>query len=138
MADAPVTDRRTTTTRLTALSVTVVVVLCALAVAFWYFQVVENAAYVRLAENNHVRRLALRAPRGVLFDRDGTLLVENREAFTISILREHSGRLDDTIRRLAAVNAAVGVLLFYLIEFMPTAREQWNALLERRRKRRYH
>jgi penicillin-binding protein 2 len=101
MADAPVTDRRTTTARLTALSVTVVVVLCALAVAFWYFQVVENAAYVRLAENNHVRKLALRAPRGVLFDRDGTLLVENREAFTISVLREHSTNLDQTVRRLA-------------------------------------
>jgi len=38
----------------------------------------------------------------------------------------------------AAVNAAVGLLLFYAIEFMPTAREQWNAVLERRRKRRYH
>jgi len=38
----------------------------------------------------------------------------------------------------ATVNAAVGVLLFYAIEFMPTAREQWNAVLERRRKRRYH
>ena len=38
----------------------------------------------------------------------------------------------------AAINAAMGVLLFYVIEFMPTAREQWNAVLERRRKRRYH
>jgi rod shape-determining protein MreD len=38
----------------------------------------------------------------------------------------------------ATFNAAVGVLLFYVIEFMPTAREQWNAVLERRRKRRYH
>ena len=55
-----------------------------------------------MAENNHQRRLSLRAPRGVLFDRDGTLLVENRDAFTISILREHSANLDQTIRRLAA------------------------------------
>jgi rod shape-determining protein MreD len=38
----------------------------------------------------------------------------------------------------AAVNTAAGVLLVYLIEFMPTARVQWFALLERRRKRRYH
>jgi rod shape-determining protein MreD len=38
----------------------------------------------------------------------------------------------------AVVNAVVGVLLFYGIEFMPTIREQWNAVLERRRKRRYH
>lgn len=38
----------------------------------------------------------------------------------------------------AAVNAGVGVLLFYAIEAMPTARERWNAVVERRRKRRFH
>jgi len=38
----------------------------------------------------------------------------------------------------AAVNAGAGVLLFYVIEFMPVAREHWSAALERRRKRRYH
>ncbi|MGE5198381.1 MAG: rod shape-determining protein MreD, partial [Rhodospirillaceae bacterium] len=38
----------------------------------------------------------------------------------------------------AAVNAAAGVLLFYVIEFMPTARVQWSLMRERRRKRRYH
>jgi hypothetical protein len=32
----------------------------------------------------------------------------------------------------------VGVLLFYGIELMPAAREWWSAVLERRRKRRYH
>ena len=102
MAGPPVVDRRTTATRLAALSVAVVAGFCALAVAFWYFQVVENATYVRMAENNHLRKLSLRAPRGVLFDRSGTLLVENRDAFTISILREHSADLDQTIRRLSA------------------------------------
>ena len=33
-----------------------------------------------MAENNHLRKLSLRAPRGVLFDRGGKLLVETREA----------------------------------------------------------
>ena len=103
MADPQVIDRRVTASRLTALSVTVIVLFCALGVAFWYFQVIENASYVRMAENNHLRKLPLRAPRGALFDRDGTLLVENREAFTISILREHSANIDQTIRQLATV-----------------------------------
>ena len=101
MADPPVIDRRKTAGRLTALSVTVIVVFCALAVAFWYFQVIERATYARMAENNHLRKLALRAPRGVLFDRGDKLLVENREAFTISILREHSANLGQTIELLA-------------------------------------
>ena len=56
-----------------------------------------------MAENNHQRTLALRAPRGVLFDRDRRVLVENRDSFVISIVREHSRDLDRTIRLLAAV-----------------------------------
>jgi penicillin-binding protein 2 len=102
MPIAPAVDRRTAATRLTVVSAAVVAAFCALAVAFWYFQVVENATYVRMAENNHLRRLPLRAPRGVLFDRDGKVLVENREGFTISILREHGTDLDAMIPRLAA------------------------------------
>jgi len=103
MAGPLVTDRRAMATRLTALSAAAAAVFCTLAVAFWYFQIVEGATYARMAENNHLRRLSLRAPRGVMFDREGNLLVENRDAFTISILREHSAALDQTIHRLSVV-----------------------------------
>ena len=48
-------------------------------------------------------RLPLRAPRGVLFDRNGKVLVENRPPYNISIVREHTKDLDRTIRLLAAV-----------------------------------
>ena len=102
MATPLVTDRRAAAARLTAFSAAVLAVFGALTVAFWYFQVVESAAYVRMAENNHLRKLSLRAPRGVMFDRDGTLLVENRDALTISLLREHSAELDRTIRQVSA------------------------------------
>ena len=81
----------------------IVVVFVALAVGFWYLQIVEHARFEEMAENNHQRKLALRAPRGVLFDRDGRVLVENRESFTISIVREHTRDLPRTIRILAAV-----------------------------------
>ena len=54
-----------------------------------------------MAENNHQRTLALRAPRGILYDRTGRVLVENRHAFTISIVREHTKDLARTVRVLA-------------------------------------
>ena len=62
----------------------------ALALSFWYLQVVQFRKYRELAETNHQRTLALRAPRGILYDRDEHALVENRESFNISIVREHS------------------------------------------------
>ena len=96
-------DRRRVTMRLIALQVSVVVAFAALAIGFWFLQVVQNKQYEEMAQNNHQRTLALRAPRGVLFDRNGRVLVENRHSFTISIVREHTKDLDRTVKLLAAV-----------------------------------
>ena len=102
MATAPSIDRHRTSVRLMASSVIIIMAFLALAVSFWYLQVVQHATYLEMAENNHLRRLSLRAPRGILLDRRFRPLVENRDAYTISILREHSLNLDQTVRRLAA------------------------------------
>ena len=85
------------------LQVACVAVFAVLGISFWFLQIVENAKYEEMAENNHQRTLALRAPRGVLYDRNGQLLVENRHSFTISIVREHTQDLDRTIQMLSAV-----------------------------------
>jgi len=94
--------RHRTALRLTVFSVVVSVCFAALGVSFWYIQVLHNQTYREMAESNTERRLALRAPRGILFDRKNRVLVENRDAYAISILREHSGNLDRTIEMLAA------------------------------------
>ena len=96
-------DRRRLTSRLTVLRVSVAVAFGLLACGFWFFQVVQHAKFKEMAENNHQRTLTLRAPRGIIFDRTGRLLVENRNAFNISIVREHTKDLDRTIRVLASV-----------------------------------
>jgi len=94
-------DRRRIAVRLMVLQVSVVVTFAVLAISFWFLQIIQHARYQELAENNHQRTLALRAPRGVLFDRNGKVLVENRHSFNISIVREHTKDLDRTIRLLA-------------------------------------
>jgi penicillin-binding protein 2 len=96
-------DRRRLTTRLTALQVSIAAAFVLLAFGFWFFQVVQHAKFKEMAENNHQRTLTLRAPRGIMFDRTGRLLVENRNSFNISIVREHTKDLDRTIRVLASV-----------------------------------
>jgi penicillin-binding protein 2 len=96
-------DRRRITFRLQALQVGAIVVFAILGMSFWFLQVIEHKRYEELAENNHQRTLALRAPRGVLLDRAGAVLVENRHSFTISIVREHSTDLTHTVRLLSQV-----------------------------------
>src|SRR5882672_11169997 len=96
-------DRRKVTIRLAILQYFIVVVFSILAVAFWVFQVIQHAKFQEMAENNHQRTLALRAPRGLVFDRNGRVLVENRHSYSISIVREHTKDINRTIRLVSSV-----------------------------------
>jgi penicillin-binding protein 2 len=54
-----------------------------------------------MADNNHTRRLPLPAPRGMLFDRFGEVLVQNQNINNIALVREQTRNLDETLRVLA-------------------------------------
>ncbi len=98
-------DRQRLLVRLTVLRIVAVVCLSLLAIGFWVLQVPEHQTYSEMAENNELRTIPLRAPRGVLFDRNGKVLVQNDYSYTIAIVREQSPNprdLSDAIRRLAA------------------------------------
>jgi len=99
----PVEDRRRLTTRLSVLQYVITIIFSILAVGFWVLQVVQHAKFEEMAENNHQRTLALRAPRGLVVDRNERVLVENRHSYSISIVREHTKDLNRTIRMLAVV-----------------------------------
>ena len=96
-------ERKVPVWRITVLQVAVIAGFVLLAGTFWFFQVIQHEQFREMAENNHQRELALRAPRGVLFDRNGRVLVENRPAFNVSIVRLKTTDLDRTIRMLSAV-----------------------------------
>ena len=100
---APTEDRRRVSSRVAVLQVGVIVWFAALAICFWVLQVVQTEKFVEMANSNYQRTLALRAPRGVLFDRNGRVLVENRDSFTISIDRELTKDIPRTIRTAAAL-----------------------------------
>ena len=83
-----------------------VLIFVALLVSFWHVQIGQHERFLALAENNHQRRLALRAPRGAVLDRDGQVLVENRHSLNISLVREQVDDVDAWIARLARTTGA--------------------------------
>jgi len=99
-------DRRSLTVRLSSLQYIIAVLFGALIVAFWVFQIVQNQKFEQMAEENHLRRLPLPAPRGVLFDRTGRVLVDNRSTYNIALVREQTRNLDQTLHRLALATGA--------------------------------
>ena len=94
-------DRRSLGQRLSVIQYVVAICFSALAIAFWVFQIASHEKFREMAENNHMRRLPLPAPRGVLFDRNGKILVENQSTFNIALLREQTRDIDRTLHILA-------------------------------------
>ena len=96
-------DKKRLATRVTAIQAVVLSGFVLLVGGFWFFQIAQHTKFKEMAESNHQRTLPLRAPRGVILDRHGRVLVENRDSLNISILREHSKNIERTIEVLAAV-----------------------------------
>jgi penicillin-binding protein 2 len=99
-------DRRSLTLRLTVMQYLIALLFAMLAVGFWIFQIAQHDKFREMAEENHLRRLPLRAPRGVLLDRNGKVLVENRNTFNIALVREQTKDTDRTLALLAAATGA--------------------------------
>jgi penicillin-binding protein 2 len=94
-------DRRSLTLRLSVLQYMVAGAFAALAVAFWVFQIAQYKEFAERAANNHIRKVPLPAPRGVLLDRHGKVLVENQNSVNIALVREQTPDIEKTLHILA-------------------------------------
>ncbi len=89
-----------------ALQYAVVVGLSLLAAHFWYLQVLRGRHFRELADSNLRRAVPIAAPRGLLLDRKGRILVENRASFNIVVTPEHGESVDATVARLSHLLAS--------------------------------
>lgn len=71
--------------RIGALGIIVVITLAILLSRLWYLQVLAGESYAALAENNRLRELKIEAPRGLILDKDGAVLVGNRPALAVTV-----------------------------------------------------
>jgi len=54
----------------------------------WYLQIFQYEKFHRLSISNRIRLKTVQAVRGMIFDRDGNLLVDNRPSFCAAIVPE--------------------------------------------------
>ena len=81
-------DNRLPQARLAIASYVIVGMIGVLLLGFWKLQVIDSDKYTSMAERNRVRAIPVIAPRGRMLDRDGRVLVDNRPAFSVLLLRE--------------------------------------------------
>ncbi len=79
----------------------VVVAFAILFMRLFYLQIMKGEEFMRLSENNSIRLEAIEAPRGLIYDTHGILLVDNRPSFDLSIILRDAKPLDQTLQKLA-------------------------------------
>ena len=89
--------------RLPLLAAFIIFLAVVLFIRLWYLQAIKGEFYHAQAENNRIRPVKLRPPRGIIYDRSGRPLVENELVFDISLIPEDAPDLDATIERLSAI-----------------------------------
>lgn len=67
----------------------------------WYLQIISYDSLQERSVKNRTRALALDAPRGPIYDRNGVLLVDNRPSFQISVMRQDVKDRGSLFERLA-------------------------------------
>jgi len=66
-------------------------------------QIVEYAYFSDLSENNRVRLMALPPNRGLIYDRNGVILAENRPTFHLELIPEQVDDLEATLKGLSEI-----------------------------------
>src|SRR4026208_160896 len=74
--------------RLRFLQGTVILLLGLLSIRLYVLQVVRGERYAEIAVNQRRRHVPIPAPRGVIFDREGRVIVDSRPIYNVLLSRE--------------------------------------------------
>lgn len=91
-------------TRRSILAMVIVLALFGVLIArFYSLQVLHFENYATMSDQNRIQVRPVPPNRGLIYDRRGNLLADNRPSFTLSIVREQVADLDKTIARLSTL-----------------------------------
>jgi len=93
------------TTRIIIVAVIGLLLLLAVATRLFYLQIINHSYYANLAEGNRLRTEQVTPPRGLIYDRNGVLLAENRPSYELDIIPEQVANLQATIKALGKIVA---------------------------------
>lgn len=82
-----------------------VLLLSGLGARMYYLQVIEADRYRTLADDNRISLKLLAPPRGLIVDRFGRSLADNRQNYRLILTPENVQDLDKTLDRLASIIA---------------------------------
>lgn len=94
----------------------IVAALLFLAGRLFQLQVLDHRSYATLADANRLRETSIPAPRGLIFDRNGTLLARNRPSYQLAVVpgdlpddRVETGDVDEEYEAIVDILTAMDI-----------------------------
>lgn len=81
----------------------VLVIFGILILRLWFLQIVSGSAYRARSENNRIRLQSMAPFRGVIRDRSGIIMVDNRPSYDLYVIPEEIQDAEDLLNRLTAL-----------------------------------
>lgn len=89
--------------RLVVVSVCVFAVFVIIVARLFFLQVVRGEKYRRLSQNNCIRLQSIAPPRGLIFDRNGVCIADNRPSFDLCLIPKDAKNADQTILKVSSL-----------------------------------
>ena len=93
-------ERRLFQRRVLVMLVLVLVMFGVLLGRFYQLQVIEHETYTTISDRNRVQVRSVAPTRGLIYDRNGTLIAENRPVFSVTLVPERVDNMPQTLIRL--------------------------------------
>jgi penicillin-binding protein 2 len=87
--------------RITGVMICVMAVFAVLIIRLIFLQVIRGDEYRLLSLNNRIRLQSIDPPRGLIYDRNGDVLVENRPSFDVTVTLKDARPVEATINKLS-------------------------------------
>ncbi|RRV05288.1 penicillin-binding protein 2 [Pseudomonas sp. v388] len=96
-------DARLVNRRVIACAALIAVLSACLVGRLYFLQVTEFAYHSTVSENNRVHVLPIPPERGLIYDRNGEVLADNRPSFNLTLTRERAGDWHGVIDQLMSI-----------------------------------
>ncbi|WPE29192.1 Peptidoglycan D,D-transpeptidase MrdA [Pseudomonas hunanensis] len=96
-------DARLVRNRVVVGAVAIMLLVCALIARLYYLQIIQYDYHSTLSENNRVHVQPIPPTRGLIFDRNGVIVADNRPSFSLSMTRERAGNWQEVLDTIVEV-----------------------------------
>ncbi|CAM3698848.1 Penicillin-binding protein 2 [Pseudomonas reidholzensis] len=96
-------DARLVRNRVVVGAVAIMLLVCVLIARLYYLQIIQYDYHSTLSENNRVHVQPIPPTRGLIFDRNGVIIADNRPSFSLTMTRERAGKWQEVLDNIVEV-----------------------------------